>query len=82
MAQLKWHKEIKAWADGAQIQVDLISDPGWSSIDRPNWTTDEDVKFRVKPINPRTTIDDTCCWAAVELTPEVIEALKVANIEY
>jgi len=49
----KWHKEIKAWADGAEIESKFSyiadeDDPEWY-IDRfPDWDND-DIKFRIKP---------------------------------
>jgi hypothetical protein len=51
--QHKWHKEIKAWADGAEIESKFSyiadeDDPEWY-IDRfPDWDN-EDIKFRIKP---------------------------------
>lgn len=43
----KWAKEIKAWADGAEIQI--LRDPkkDWMDIDEPNWTYF--CSYRVKP---------------------------------
>jgi hypothetical protein len=29
MKQHKWHKEIKAWADGAEIEVYASHQQGW-----------------------------------------------------
>jgi len=50
MKQHKWHKEIKAWADGAEIEgrkkgyltneFYVLSDPNWNSN---HW------EFRIKP---------------------------------
>jgi hypothetical protein len=48
----KWHKEIKAWADGADIESKFSylsdkDDPEWY-VDRfPDWNND-DIKFRIK----------------------------------
>jgi hypothetical protein len=50
MAQHKWHKEIKAWADGAEIEfrTKLYDVWGnWVDDDYPNWN-DEDFEFRIK----------------------------------
>ena len=49
MAQHKWHKEIKAWADGAIIQFKTID--GWEDCyeNNPSWTLDNEIKFRIKP---------------------------------
>jgi hypothetical protein len=48
MKQHKWHKEIKAWADGAEIEVKTISDSDWKLDDAPFWWV-EDYQFRIKP---------------------------------
>lgn len=51
MKQHKWHKEIKAWADGAEIQYkDVINgDSGWvdCSDNDPMWC--EESEYRIKP---------------------------------
>ena len=41
----KWHQEIKAWADGAEIEA--CSAGIWFSTDYPNW--DVNNEFRIKP---------------------------------
>lgn len=51
--QHKWHKEIKAWADGAEIEskVTYIGDENdheWYLDRFPNWYSNE-YKFRIKP---------------------------------
>ena len=48
----KWHKEIKAWADGAGIEqiytyANSIFDC-WEQVKYPCWY-EEDAKFRIKP---------------------------------
>ena len=47
--QHKWHKEIKAWADGAEIEMYKgLNDDIWDYVAYPNW--DNDIfKFRIKP---------------------------------
>jgi len=52
MAQHKWAKEIKAWADGAEIEqiytyANLNFD-SWEQVHSPCWHED-DAKFRIKP---------------------------------
>ena len=50
MKQHKWHKEIKAWADGAIIQEDISEikeEPIWIDMEFPQW--DEFTEFRIKP---------------------------------
>ena len=54
MAQHKWNKEIKAWADGAEIECNLRSPltgkwEGWFLDSEPNWCSNEHYKFRIKP---------------------------------
>jgi hypothetical protein len=46
MAQHKWHKEIKAWADGAKIEYDR-GDSIWIETVDPMWHNH--VEYRVKP---------------------------------
>jgi len=52
--QHKWHKEIKAWADGAEIECICISDDydnptHWKNVIKfPEWD-DENMEFRIKP---------------------------------
>lgn len=49
MAQHKWHKEIKAWADGAEIESKLDSEYGdWFLCLNPIWN-DEAFIHRIKP---------------------------------
>ncbi len=53
MPQHKWHKEIKAWADGAVVQAQTLSHPEWRDVgEDPSWDTYLG-KFRIKP-TPRT----------------------------
>ena len=50
----KWTKEIKAWADGAEIEwadIRYIANPTWYDCDKekqPDWDTTF-YKYRVKP---------------------------------
>jgi hypothetical protein len=52
MAQHKWHKEIKAWADGAEIEANYYEKnrgySGWQTDDNPDWH-DPDNEYRIKP---------------------------------
>ena len=45
MKQHKWHKEIKAWADGAEIEV--IVGRTWEVDKKPEWY--ESLEYRIKP---------------------------------
>jgi hypothetical protein len=49
--QHKWHKEIKAWADGIEVQWKAYATEfEWIDVvdARPMWHRD-DVEFRIKP---------------------------------
>jgi hypothetical protein len=46
--QHKWHKEIKAWADGAEIESKSNHKDGEWFFDRhPSWI--EEINYRIKP---------------------------------
>ena len=47
MKEHKWHKEIKAWADGAEIES-KYGDGAWYLDTEPDWL-DEDLEYRIKP---------------------------------
>ena len=51
MTQHKWHKEIKAWADGAEIEIRFSNRKehcdGWSLMVADCWNDDE-FEFRIK----------------------------------
>ena len=47
--QHKWHKEIKAWADGVEIETKHIDSDVWlTDTDEPYFWL-EDYEFRIKP---------------------------------
>jgi hypothetical protein len=49
MTQHKWHKEIKAWADGAEIEVYDEVGKQWYLLahSSPDWEVSN--KYRIKP---------------------------------
>ena len=47
MKQHKWHKEIKAWADGEEIELSYDNEK-WEKIITPEWNAFEAI-FRIKP---------------------------------
>jgi len=55
MKQHKWHKEIKAWADGAEIEyrIKKPSEPwsDWHLVVEPTWhlNTWQEIEYRIKP---------------------------------
>ena len=48
MKQHKWHKEIKAWADGAEIEVRIDDNDEWEIVKNLNWTAIH-WQYRIKP---------------------------------
>jgi hypothetical protein len=50
MAQHKWHKEIKAWADGAEIEMREtdVKNPEWIPFEG-EWYNSIHVEYRIKP---------------------------------
>ena len=51
MTQHKWHKEIKAWADGAEIEA--CSAGIWFSTDYPNWDVNNEFRIKPQPKQPK-----------------------------
>jgi len=45
----KWAKEIKAWADGEQIQCRENSNSIWEDVLNPVWSTIDGAEYRIKP---------------------------------
>lgn len=51
----KWHKEIKAWANGAEIEqrniANIVDDQwgDWFLQDYPEWEIKEWFEYRIKP---------------------------------
>ena len=48
MKQHKWHKEIKAWADGAEIEQKQITVNKWVEFDG-DWLVSDCWEYRIKP---------------------------------
>jgi hypothetical protein len=49
--QHKWHKEIKAWADGAEIEMYI--DEKWIDILFPLWHQDNHYRIKPQPKEPQ-----------------------------
>lgn len=47
MKQHKWHKEIKAWADGAEIYGKPTHETDWQLTPNPWWNRN-DWEYRIK----------------------------------
>jgi len=52
MKQHKWHKEIKAWADGAEIEC-LNEDGDWVDDFHPNWHNCFEYQIKQQPKEPQ-----------------------------
>ena len=48
----KWHKEIKAWADGAEIEKWMLNDT-WQIELRPGWYDYENYRIKPQPKEPQ-----------------------------
>ncbi len=55
MAQHKWHKEIKAWADGAEIEVyDEIGKQWYLLVNSsPDWEVSNEYRIKPQPKEPQ-----------------------------
>jgi hypothetical protein len=53
MTKHRWHKEIKAWADGAEVEFKTQM-MGWLPAVAPQWHADH-FEYRIKP-EPRVLI--------------------------
>jgi len=49
MTQHKWHKEIKAWADGAEIEIKDKKGEWESYTNTVNFLYHDDIEYRIKP---------------------------------
>ena len=68
MTKHKWHKEIKAWADGAEIEVRSPLNNGWSAWvlvenKSPQWFNEN--QYRIKP-QPKEAHDINVDWKSWE----------------
>jgi len=84
MKQHKWHKEIKAWADGVEIEY-RIRKPNeswgnWESVIQPTWhlNTWQEIEYRIKPqpkeMNPEPNEEFTWWYERVFLqSPSMCE---------
>ena len=50
--QHKWHKEIKAWADGAEIEY-KNSKGVWRPAAAPYWDGDDELRIKPQPKEPQ-----------------------------
>ncbi len=51
MKQHKWHKEIKAWADGAEIEEFAYG--VWEERDQPKWHLNYQYRIKPQPKEPQ-----------------------------
>ena len=51
----KWAKEIKAWADGAEIEVKVSGMDRWSNVTaiHPQWHEDNEYRIKPQPKEPQ-----------------------------
>jgi hypothetical protein len=51
MTQHKWHKEIKAWADGAEIELYRAGE--WVDCEVPVWGNQSEYRIKPQPKEPQ-----------------------------
>ncbi len=79
MAQHKWHKEIKAWADGAEIEF-LDKDTGrWLTKMYDGWDIEAEYRIKPQPKEPqylyvyhgKTSCGDIGIWFEKQQVPYI-----------
>ena len=53
MAQHKWHKEIKHWADGGEIEFKDKYAELWHRAEEPKWYEDREYRIKPQPKEPQ-----------------------------
>lgn len=53
MKQHKWHKEIKAWADGAEIEWWNVVHQQWEIEKEPMWSCINKYRIKPQPVEPQ-----------------------------
>ena len=53
MVAHKWAKEIKAWADGAEIEVFMKSSQSWVYCKDPDWLNEYEYRIKPQPKKPQ-----------------------------
>jgi hypothetical protein len=51
--QHKWHKEIKAWADGAEIEIWYPQYDGWGDCLNPMFDIKHEYRIKPQPKEPK-----------------------------
>ena len=51
MTKHKWHKEIIAWADGAEIEMNSYGN--WVKVNEPSWATTTEYRIKPQPKEPK-----------------------------
>ena len=78
----KWAKEIKAWADGAEIESESQYLIGvWQLDMSPEWDTDEFI-FRIKPQPKEPQYLYAHRTNEGEITFEIDEGVSVVGYQY
>ena len=75
MAQHKWAKEIKAWADGVEIEDRVLYEggyTGWRTVyDTPDWNNSwHEYRIKPQPKDPQylyVYVDDDYKFATIKL---------------
>lgn len=68
----KWAKEIKAWADGAEIEYCVLKGK-WRTDYSPTWIIDDEIEYRIKPQEQQSC----CCCKQTCSAPKEPQYLYV-----
>ena len=61
----KWAKEIKAWADGAEIECNFYGDEGWTPVDKeiaPVFAERHQYRIKPQPKEPQEDANNYKKW--------------------
>ena len=81
----KWAKEIKAWADGAEIEQRLYKSDGWTKWEIPAYTPTfytDGAEFRIKPQPKEPQYLYAHRTNEGDITFEIDEGVSVVGYQY
>ena len=86
----KWAKEIKAWADGAEIEArnregynnPIAEFAHWWTIKDPRWETHDDIEYRIKPQPKEPQYLYAHRTNEGDITFEIDEGVSVVGYQY
>ena len=61
MKQHKWHKEIKAWADGEDIEFKALNGE-WLYTSYPHWNSNDEYRIKPQPKEMKPELNEEFTW--------------------